>query len=249
MLTVKQVATLTGLTVRALHHYDQIGLLKPAVVEPSGYRKYTEEQLGVIEQILFFRELDFPLEEIRQIMRAPGYDADDALQKQQELLRIKRDRIDKLIAQIDIRLKGERTMGFESFDMSQIRESKQKYAKEAKEKYGTSDAYQESEQKTAAYTKADWQRITARQEELYRGLAAYIGSDPACDEVQQLVHQCREHITKNYYHCTLEIFEGLGQMYVADERFTQNIDRYGEGLAELLSKAIALYTAQQRRHQ
>lgn len=247
MLTVKQVAGLTGLTVRTLHHYDQIGLLKPAVVERSGYRKYAEEQLGVLEQILFFRELDFPLEEIRQIMSAPGYDSTDALQKQQELLRMKRDRIDKLISLIDNTLKGEKDMSFESFDMSQIEEIKQKYAEEVKEKYGTSDAYKESEQKTAAYTKSDWQRITARQEELYTALATHIGANPGDPQVQQLVHQCREHITKNFYNCTLDIFEGLGQMYVADERFTQNIDRYGKGLAELLSKAIAVYVEEQRK--
>ncbi len=246
MLTVNQVAKLTGLTVRTLHHYDKIGLLKPAVVEQNSYRKYTEEQLEVIEQILFFRELDFSLQDIGRIMGAPNYDPKDALIKQQDLLRMKRDRIDLLIKRIDGAMKGEKTMSFESFDMSEIEDIKQKYAAEAKEKYGNSDAYKESEQKTATYTKGDWQQINAHQEELYVALAAQIGSDPADHRVQKLIHQCREHITKYYYNCTLEIFEGLGQLYVADQRFTENIDRYGKGLAQLMSKAIAIYVKEQR---
>lgn len=243
-MKIQEVADLTGTTVRTLRYYDEIGLLPPSRITPAGYRLYDEASLETLQQILFFRELDFPLENIRRIMDDPHYDRKQALAHQKELLCQKRDRLNGLIDLLERRIKGETTMSFEEFDMSQIEAHKQKYAQETQERWGGTDAYKESARKSARYGKDDWQRIGVESEAIMQGFAALRGQDPTCSEAQALCARWQQHISRNFYNCTKEILAGLGQMYVLDERFTQNLDQYGEGTAAFMAQALAAYCAE-----
>ena len=194
-----------------------------------------------LQQILFFRELGFPLREIRDIMENPSFDARDALEKQRELLEMKRRRISGLIRLVDQALKGEQAMSFQEFDESKIEEAKKKYASEVKERWGSTEAYAQSEAKTARYTKEDWRRGQGEAEEIFRKFAAHMEQAPDDPAVQALVREWQEHITRNYYACTDEILAGLGEMYACDERFQKNLDSYAQGLAGFMSRAIRAY--------
>ena len=241
-MKISEVAKLTGVTVRTLHYYDEIGLLKPGQVTEAGYRVYDESDLAVLQQILFFRELDFPLEDIRKIMQHPAYEQESALRKQKELLMQKRSRLDGLIALVDKTLKGEHDMSFRQFDTTQIEETRKKYAEEAKQRWGATAAYAEYEKKASHRSDA--------QQKMLEGEGALILSEfgrnrflaPDSAEAQAHVKRWQEYITAHYYTCTKEILSCLGQMYIGDERFTQNIDEYGAGTAAFMAEAIAVYT-------
>lgn len=245
---IKEVSKLAGVTVRTLHHYDAIDLLKPCFVSDSGYRFYGDEELEKLQQILFFRELDFSLEEIKNILNSPNFDKAHCLSIHRQLLLEKRQRLDNIIASLDqtlSSLEGGKEMSkkemFKPFDIKDIESHKAKYAKETEERYGNSDAYKESQRKTSKYDKADWENIMGEAGEIYSDLATLMDRKPADKEVQALVEKWRNHITKNFYNCTPEIFRGLALMYTADERFAENIDKYGEGLAQFLSDAMIIY--------
>lgn len=245
---IKEVSNLAGVTVRTLHHYDAINLLKPCCISDSGYRFYGNEELEKLQQILFFRELDFSLNKIKDILNSPDFDKAHCLGIHRQLLIEKRQRLDNIIASLDktlISLEGGTEMSkkemFKPFDMKDIEEHKAKYAKETEDRYGNSNAYKESQKKTSKYGKADWENIMGEAGEIYSNLAKLMDRDPSDKEVQILVEQWRNHITKNFYNCTPEIFRGLALMYTADERFTENIDKYGEGLAQFLSDAMIIY--------
>jgi DNA-binding transcriptional MerR regulator len=239
---INEVAKLAGVSVRTLHYYDEIGLLVPnKVVSETGYRYYDESDLERLQQILFYRELDFQLKDIAKIMNATNYKKEDALKKQRELLSLKRERLDKLIGLLDANLKGENTMKFEEFDMSEIEETKKKYAAEVESKWGNTNAYAQSKEKTGKYSKDDWAKISRKSDEIMKKFASKIGETPETKEVQELVEEWKNFINEAYYDCTLEILSGLGQMYVADERFTKNIDKFGKGTAQLMSEAIKVY--------
>lgn len=240
-MKIHEVAKLTGVSVRTLHYYDEIGLLCPEQTTEAGYRLYGEKSMELLQQILFFRELDFSLKEIHDILSSPAFDQRKALENHKKLLMLKRSRLDNLISLVDKTLKGDSEMSFKEFDMSEIEAAQQEYAKEAEERWGGTDTYAQSMQKTKSYKKEDWAKISAESEKIYRDFAANMDKDPTSTEVQGLVAAWQAHITKNFYNCTNEILAGLGQMYAADERFQKNIDRYGEGLADFISKAIAHY--------
>ena len=240
-MKISEVAKLTGITVRTLHYYDEIGLLKPSEITESGYRLYSKDSLETLQQILFFRELDFPLNEIKEIMINPNYDKREALNKQKELLVKKRQRIDSLIGLINNTIEGEDNMSFKEFDMKDIEESKKKYVKEVKERWGNTDAYKECEEKTNSYSENQWGSINKEGSEILKDFGEHIGCDPGSEEVQDLVEKWRNHISSSFYNCTKEILSGLGLMYINDERFQKNIDQNGEGTAELMSKAIEIY--------
>ena len=240
-MRISEVAKLTGITVRTLHYYDEIGLLKPSEITEAGYRLYSREELEILQQILFFRELDFPLSQIKEIMNNPNYDKEEALKKQKELLIQQRQRIEGLIKLIEKRLEGDNNMSFKEFDMNEIEENKKKYAKEVKERWGTSKAYEESEKKTSSYNKEKWGDINQETSEIFKGFAELRNSDPGSEEVQELVRRWQKYITDNFYTCTNEILSGLGLMYVEDERFKENLDKNGEGTAKLMAEAIKIY--------
>ena len=162
MKTVKQVSNLTGLSVRMLHHYDKIDLFKPSKVSESGYRLYSDEDLEILQQILFFKELDFPLKEIKSIIENPSFDRKKALINHKDLLILKRNRLTKLIKLVDRTLKGETKMSFKEFDFSEIEKIQKQYQQEAKELYSNTDAYKEYEIKTAKYNKDDWEKLVKK---------------------------------------------------------------------------------------
>lgn len=240
-MKISEVAKLSGVTVRTLHYYDEIGLLKPNKITEAGYRVYSNEDLETLQQILFFRELDFQLNEIKEIMMNPNYDKNKALNKHKELLIEKRERLDGLINLIDKTIKGDNNMSFKEFDNSKIEENKNKYAEEVKNRWGNTDAYKEYEKKTKSYDKNAWNTINEDMAKILKEFADNRNEDPNSDIAQELVEKWRMYITSNFYNCTKEILSGLGLMYTSDERFKNNIDQYGEGTAEFMAKAIELY--------
>lgn len=241
LLTVGEAAARTGVSVRTLHYYDEIGLLRPSKVSDAGYRLYGENEMRRLERILFFRELQFPLEEIRSIMTHPDYDEREAMARQLALMKKKRERLDLLITRLDAAVHGESEPKFEVFEMKEIEAMKREYAQEARERWGSTPAYAQSGQKHAQYGKADYAAMQEEMNALFAQFAAARGLDPAQREVQALAAAWQAHITKWHYDCTDEVLCGLGKMYAADERFKKNIDRFGEGTAACMSAAIAAY--------
>ena len=241
-MSVKEFAELTGVSVRTLHYYDKIGLLKPSFVdEQNGYRFYDEVSLGRMQEILFYRELDFSLKSIAEILASPNYDKQKALAKQKRLLTIKKNRLERLIAALEQAEKGEITMS--AFDNSEYETARQQYEDEAKLRWGATDAYKESQAKTAGYSKDKWNDVFTGM----NGVFAEFSECKKCGEstdsktAQRLVKKLQDYITANFYHCTDDILAGLGQMYVCDERFKNNIDKNGEGTAEFVAEAIKIY--------
>ena len=242
--TIQEAARISGVTVRTLHHYDHIGLLHPQVDPGNGYRIYTEAELEKLQQILFFRELDFPLREIRDILDHPGFDGREALQKQKTLLLEKQARLDGLVTLIDALLKGEKNMSFKAFDMEKIEAHKAEYKAEVEQRWGHTDAYKESKEKTGKYGKKEWNNVLGGMEGLMDKFAALRDGDPASGEAQALAAEWQQYITDHFYTCTKEILAGLAQMYVCDERFKANIDSHGEGTAEFMAKVLEEYCKQ-----
>ena len=237
-MQIKEFADFTGVSVRTLHYYDEIGLLVPAWVDKAtGYRYYDEKSLLRMQEILFYRELDFSLKSIGEILSSPNYDKNKALKEQKHLLMLKKERLERLIFAIDGAVKGENVM--KAFDNSEF----EKHKAEAKEKWGKTEAYKEHEEKTKNYGKQKWNDLAEGMDRIMAEFAVCMrkGETPASAEAQNLVKKLQSHITENYYRCTKEILAGLGQMYVADERFKNNIDRHGEGTAAFICEAIGVY--------
>lgn len=234
-------AQLTGVSVRTLHYYDEIGLLKPAFVdEQNGYRDYDEKSLERMIELLFYRELDFSLKSILEILSSPDYDKAAAIRKQKELLTLKKERLERLISALDEAEKGEIPMN--TFNNNEYEAARRQYADEAKQRWGKTDAYKESEQKTAGYSADKWGDVNAGLDAALGEFASVKDSAiPESEAAQLLVKKLQQYITDNFYTCTNEILAGLGQMYVADERFKHNIDKNGTGTAEFISEAIKIY--------
>lgn len=239
---IKEFAKLSGVSVRTLHYYDEIGLLRPASVdEQNGYRFYDDDSLERMQEILFYRELDFPLKSILEILSSPNYNKKQALVDQKRLLLLKKERLEKLIDAIDLAEKG--TVRMNAFDNTDYENARKQYEAEAKQKWGKTDAYKEHLEKTANYTKNKWQQVNAGLNAVLAEFAVCMvgGYTPDSLEAQALVKELQNHITENYYTCTDQILSGLGQMYIADERFKNNIDKHAPGNAEFISKAIEIY--------
>lgn len=229
------------MTVRALHYYDHIGLLRPSGATDAGYRLYDQACLETLQEILFFKELDFPLDEIKLIMQSPGYDKRRAISRHCELLMKKRERLDALITLAIKTLEGELDMSFRAFDKTTIENTKQAYADEARKRWGDTAAYAECEQKNKGLSEEARQMVTDEGNEIIQAFSVIRTQAPDGEEARALVQRWRDHITARYYRCSAEILAGLGQMYAADERFTTSIDRFGEGTAAFMAKAIEAY--------
>ena len=240
---IREFAELTGVSVRTLHYYDEIGLLKPAFVdERNGYRDYDEKSLERMIEILFYRELDFPLKSILGILSSPEYDKAAAIRKQKELLMLKKERLERLITALDKAEKGETPMN--AFNNNEYEAARRQYADEAKQKWGGTEAFRESEQKTANYSAEKWGEVNTGLNAVLAEFAAIKDSvTPGSETAQSLVRKLQTYITDNFYTCTPEILRGLGQMYVSDERFRANIDKNGIGTAEFISEAIEIFCA------
>ena len=269
-LTVKQVSELSGVSIRTLQYYDNIGLLTPSERTEAGYRLYGEEQLATLQEILLFRELEFPLKEIKAILGSPDHDREKALRQQVELLTLKKERLEGLIRLAnDLRIaqgknatsknrapeknsarERKTTMDFTAFDKTKLEE----YAKRAREEYSGTDAYKEYEVKSAG-------RTAKTEAVLGEGLMAIFArfgkllaegtsgaseggtpADPASPAAQELVRELQAYITEHFYTCTPEILAGLGKLYAADGEFQENIDRCGKGTSAFVSAAIDHFT-------
>ena len=242
-LHIREFAKLTGVSVRTLHYYDEIGLLHPSAVdEQNGYRCYNESCLERMQEILFYRELDFPLKEIQLILSSPDYDKENALKEQKNLLILKKQRLERLISALDNAMKGE-NLSMNVFDNSEYEKKRQEYAKEAKEKWGNTTAYDEYTERSKNRTIDMENSINSAMNDILAKFADCnkCGLFPENSEVQSLVKKWQDFITKNYYTCTNEILAGLGEMYTVDERFKANIDRHGNGTAEFIRQAIKIY--------
>ena len=238
-MQINEFAKLTGVSVRTLHYYDEIGLLKPAFVdEQNGYRFYDENSLLRMQEILFYRELDFSLKSILEILSSPDYDKQKALAEQRKLLELKKERLERIIDALDGATKGKVTMT--AFDNRDYETARKQYEAQAKQRWGETDAYKEHAEKTAKYTKDKWQAVNDGLMVIFAKFAECMnnGNTADSDEAQVLVKELQTYITENYYTCTREILAGLGQMYIADERFKTNIDKNGDGTAEFVSQAI-----------
>lgn len=239
MYTVKEVQQMTGVSIRTLRYYDQIGLLKPSTVSGAGYRLYDEAALERLQQILLYRELQFPLKEIRRILESPDFDRSRALKQQVELLEMKKAHLENLIALArGIQLLGVKYMDFSAFDTSRIDE----YIDRARASWGKTEAYKEFEQKQQGRTPADDRRIADDMMRIFAEFGAITHADPASAEAQALVEKLRSFITEHYYNCTKQILSGLGKMYSGGGEFTENINRAGgNGAAEFAGEAIRIY--------
>ena len=240
MKTVKEVSNLTSVSVRTLHHYDAIGLLKPTQVTEAGYRLYDDTALGRLQTILLFRELQFPLKEIKQILDSPEFDPVSALEQQIKLLELQRDHLNTLIVHArQIQKTGVMDMNFEPFDKSEM----DRYAAQAKAKWGKTDAYKEFEQKTQGQTHGQLKSTGEALMDIFVEIGAIRHLSPDSAEAQALIAKLQSFITEHYYTCTPQILRGLGQMYIAGDSMTENIDKSGgEGTAEFTHKAIESYT-------
>ena len=240
MKTVKQVSRLTGVSVRTLHHYDAIGLLKPAQVTQAGYRLYNEASLERLQHILLFRSLQFSLKEIRDILDSPGFDPQEALSDQIRLLQLQRDHLDKLIAHAQkIQKEGIIAMDFTPYDTGKV----DTYAAEAKKKWGSTKAYQEFEEKTAGSTPQQMRSAADGLMDIFAEFGGVRNLSPAAPEAQALVRKLQNYISAHFYTCTNQILKGLGQLYIAGDDMTVNIDNAGgAGTAQFVQQAITHYT-------
>lgn len=244
--TVHQLAQLAGISVRTLHYYDQIGLLEPTGIEENGYRYYESAELAKLQQILFFKELDFTLEEIKQIINAPNFDRLAALEEQKKLLELEQKRLTGVIKTIDKTiqtLKGGETMNDDDLYGDLDKKTVEEYKAEAKQRWGHTDAYRQSQERVSKMTKAQMQEIKKAGDELTKELAAAMDLPVDSPEVQALIKRHHAGI-EVFYDCSMEMYRGLGQMYVDDPRFTATYDKYRPGLAIFLRDAILIYTDQ-----
>lgn len=245
---VKEVARLAGVSVRALHHYDEIGLLAPSSRTKAGYRLYSDDDLLRLQQILIGRELGMPLEEIKRSLDDPSFDRRAALEKQREELAVRAERAAAMLRAIDATLaalpndegrtmremnKDEIAALFNGFDPAL-------YEDEVKERWGKTDAYEESARRTNKYTKADWERYKAESEsimtdaaQLFRSGASANGDDPMA-----VAERHRLSLDRWFYPCAPAMHAGLADMYEADARFAESIDKFAPGLTAWWSAAI-----------
>ena len=237
MKTVKEVSRLTGVSVRTLHHYDAIGLLKPTAVTAAGYRLYDEQTLGKLQTILLFRELEFPLKEIKEMLTAEHFDPMAALDDQIRLLELRREKLDRLIDHArHIQNTGVMNMDFKAYDSKKL----DAYAQEAKKRWGHTDAWRESQERGK---NADQERTDADGlMDIFRRLGQLRQGDPAAPEAQKLIAELQQYICDHYYNCTKQILYGLGQMYAAGDEMNENIDRAGgAGTGDFARRAIEIY--------
>ena len=241
MMTVHEVSRLAGVSIRTLQYYDRIGLLPPSGYSEAGYRLYGKTDLERLQHILLFRELEFPLKDIRSILDSPDFHKDRALEQQIELLKLKKEHLEHLLAFAQsLKEKGAGTMDFKAFDKSKLDE----YAKRAKEQYGNTPEYREYEKKSAKRTKEEEKLLTERFMQLFQEAGTIRQKDPASPEAQAVVKRIQDFISENMYPCSDQILKGLGSLYGAGGEFTQNIDAYGgEGTGAFVEKAIRIYCA------
>ncbi len=247
--TVNELAKLAGVTVRTLHYYDEIGLLKPSTIKKNGYRYYDQKTLLILQQILFFRELEFSLEQITEMMKSKRFNRGEALIEQKKLLEMKQKRLGELIKTIDKTIdsqKGGETMSSDDIFSSFSEEKIEEYKKEAKERWGHTEAYKESVERTKHWTKADYKRVAEEGARFTQTIADLKDKGLSAEnpEVQKLITLHYEAL-RTFYEPNYEMYKGLGQMYVDDKRFGAYYEKFSKGLAIFMRDAM-VYFANQR---
>ena len=239
MMTVNEVSKLTGVSIRTLQYYDTIGLLKPVEYTRAGYRLYDDTSLERLQQILLFKELEFPLKEIKRIIDAPDFDRNKALEQQIELLTMKKEHLENLINFArGIKGIGVKYMNFKVFDTKKIDE----YSKRAIEQWVNTTEYKEYEEKTKNWTKDDEVKVANEFMEIFVGFGKMKEMNPSDEQVQGQVKKLQDYITEHFYTCSPKILNGLGKMYAGGGEFTENIDAAGGvGTAEFADKAIDIF--------
>lgn len=239
MKTVKQVSELTGVSIRTLRHYDAVGLLRPTAVTEAGYRLYDDDAVEQLYLILVYRELGFPLKEIRGILDAPDYDRSRILEHQIGLLEQQRQRLESRIAfAAYLRLTGGKYMDLKGMDQKKLDE----YAQEAKRRWGETEAYQEYSRKAKGRSKETGNALGQELMALFARLGTLRGCTPDSGAVQEWVRELQSFITDNYYTCSKPILKSLGRMYAGGGSMTENIDAAGgAGTGEFACRAIEIY--------
>lgn len=239
MMTVHEVSKISGVSIRALHHYDKIGLLPATEVSDAGYRLYDDTALERLQHILLFKELEFSLKEIKDILDSPDFNRSKALEQQIHLLELRKEHLQNLIDLAwGIKAIGVKHMSFEAFDTKKIDE----YAKQAKASWGKTDAYKEYEQKSAGRSKEEQQTINVKMMEIFAEFGKIKDQSPDGEAAAGLAKKLQDFITEHFYTCTDEILLGLGAMYAGGGEYTTNIDKVGgEGTAVFADKAIQAY--------
>ncbi|MCR5343741.1 MAG: MerR family transcriptional regulator [Butyrivibrio sp.] len=239
MMTVNEVSKLTGVSIRTLQYYDKIDLLKPAEYTGAGYRLYDDAALERLQQILLFRELEFPLKDIKNIVTRSDFDTNKALEQQIELLELKKEHLDNLLNLCRyLKARGVRHLNFKAFDSSKLDE----YSKKAKEQWGKTPEYKEFAKKSKNWTKEYESGLMADFYKLFEEFGTMKDGDPASKEAQAQVKRVQDFITENMYTCSNDILYSLSQWYVGGGEVTENIDEVGgKGTAEFVYKAAKIY--------
>ena len=240
--TVSELANLAGVSVRTLHYYHQIGLLLPAHIGGNGYRSYGPDELVRLQQILFFRELEFPLDRIRALLDRPDFDAVNAYRDHRRLLVARRGQIDRLIATLDEELAKRGAASMHAHDDVRIsdRYTNEELAdlqEEAKQRWGDTDAWKQSRERTKGYTSADYKRLEDENRARLRALVADMPKGIASPEVQAHIADHRRHLGA-YYDPSDELYRGLGNLYVEDDRFAAYFRAFDPNLPEFLRDAM-----------
>ena len=236
MMTVHEVSKISGVSIRALHHYDHIGLLPATEVTKAGYRLYDETALERLQHILLFKELKFSLKDIKEILDSPGFDRSKALEQQIHLLELQKEHLENLIDLArGIKMIGVKRMSFDAFDTRKIDE----YAARAKASWGQTEAYKEFEKKSEGRSKETQQKLNMEMMNIFAEFGKIRDKAPDSEEAIALAKKLQDHITENYYTCTDEILQTLGVVYAGGGDFTTNIDKFGgEGTAVFANEAI-----------
>lgn len=236
MMTVHEVSNISGVSIRTLHHYDHIGLLPATEVTPAGYRLYDDTAMERLQQILFFKELEFSLKEIKEILDSPGFDRGKAMEQQIHLLELRKEHLQALIDLArGIKLTGVKPMNFKAFDTSKIEE----YARQAKESWGSTPEYQEFEEKNRNRTPEEMKLMGNQLMEIIAEFGQMKELPADAPRVQAQVKKLQNYITEHYYHCSDQILSSLGTMYAGGGPMTENIDATGgPGTAAFTNQAI-----------
>ncbi len=243
--TVNKLAKLSGISVRTLHYYDEVGLLKPSGIKENGYRYYEEKELLRLQQILFYRELEFSLDAIKNIIDNPKFNMMEALVDHKKLLESKKKRIETLLSTIDTtitNMKGGGSMGSDDLYQGFSDEEMKKLQEEAKAKWGYTDAYKQSIQRTKHWTKKDYDKAGKDQRDITKEMADLFKSGKSIDneKVQNVIEKHYQYINQ-FYDAPIKMYRNLGHMYVDDPRFTAYYDNFAKGLAVFVRDAIGYY--------